>query len=162
YPLPREARGSKLRAFPVLGDPCERASPLAARASARGEQGDAEAPLAVEPARLQPQRSRCRQLRELALGVLDRVFGLDEVAAREAEAAAERGDPHVAVAPAHEADLDATAVVDDARAVAPIAEFERAAQLAVDPREQVLVEARGDALRVVVRAPERLRVLAQV
>ena len=56
-------------------------------------------------------------------------------------------------AAAHEVDLDLALVLAPARAVRERIRAEAPAELAVDAREQVAREARGDALRVVVGAP---------
>jgi hypothetical protein len=92
--------------------------------------------------------------------VLVRVLGADRLAAREAD----RNAANVR----HLLDLRDEVHLDAARAGRPhgpvceAGEIEVSAELAVHPREEVLVEGRGHAGRVVVCALEHARVLAQV
>ena len=82
------------------------------------------------------------------------------LAGAEVEAAA--AHPHLLIAQAHEVHLDAALARIVDRLVPEGVEIEGAAELAIDAGEQVEVEGRGHARRVVVGRHQRARVLLEV
>src|SRR5262245_54815574 len=85
---------------------------------------------------------------------------MDGLAGAEFETAA--GDAHALALAAGEMHLDAPALHVEEGLMAEGANVEIAAKLAIDAREQIEIEARGDALGVVVGGVEDRRILHQV
>src|SRR5437870_8850888 len=100
-----------------------------------------------------------RQVPELGYRVFVRVLGMDRFAGVEGEAV--RADVHRLPGERYQVHLDAarSGVVEGIVREAP--QVEVSAQLAIDAPEQVQVEGRGDALRVVVGGVQDVGVLLQ-
>jgi hypothetical protein len=94
--------------------------------------------------------------------ILVGVLGVDVLALGKVDVQLERGDAHARGAPGDQVHADPPLVDVDRGAVGEVVEIEGPAQLAVDAPEEVQVEARGDAARVVVGGVQQARVLAQI
>src|SRR5690242_7158824 len=87
---------------------------------------------------------------------------MNGLARPEREVAAERAHAHLLLAATVQIHLYAAGILDPSRAMPECFEIELARQLPVDPSENVLVEARGHAARVVIGALERRAIFAQI
>src|SRR5580692_12728935 len=87
---------------------------------------------------------------------------MDRLAGVEANAKVELFDRDVLSHGAHQVHLDARRDVVPSRDVPKSVEIEAASELAVDPREKVLVERRGDAGGIVVGGQEQIHALSQI
>src|SRR5262245_44013726 len=128
-------------------------------ASDRREHVHAETPFGIEPLLDQPEVRGAPQVVDLLERVLVGVLGVDHLAGRQRDLERERVDAEALRALADQVHAYAPQGLVVDRAMIECIEVEVAAQLAIDAREDVLVEARGDARGVVVGALERAAVL---
>src|SRR5579864_507715 len=112
------------------------------------------------PASLCPPTTARRERSEILQCVLSRVFRMNGLALGKVKAAA--GDDQALAHATHEMHLDARFLRIPESKMSEEFRLKRGPQFTIDPREQILVEGRGNALGIVVGTQKRVAILDEI